>query len=88
MKTSTKQIIQFIAACVLLLSGIAMVFISLFIPPQGVIDASVLTALGEMFSMVGGIWGLESYTHIKIHDIDSRLNDKIRREQDESKNEE
>ena len=69
MKTTTKSLIQFIAALSLLFFGVVLVFISLFIPPQGEIDASVLAALGEFFAMTGSIWGISNYTKIKIHEI-------------------
>jgi hypothetical protein len=53
------------------------------LPPQGEIDASVLAALGEFFAMTGSIWGITSYTRIKIHEIDVRGGHKKLNEEDD-----
>ena len=83
MKTKTKNAIQFVSALILMLAGVVLVFISLFLPPQGEIDASVLAALGEFFTMAGSIWGITSYTRIKIHEIDVRGGHKKLNEEDD-----
>lgn len=81
MKAKTQTMIQFCSALFLLLAGVILIFISLFLPPEGEIDASVLTALGEFFTMAGSIWGINSYTRIKIHEIDAKTNNKAKEDE-------
>lgn len=69
-KESIKETTKFAMSVVVLLAGIAMGFISLFIPPAGVIDPSVLGFAGELFTFVGAVWGIGNYTEIKLKQID------------------
>ena len=50
--------------------GVVIVFVSLFLPPAGVIDASVLTLIGENFCFVGAVWGIGQYTKVQIAKIE------------------
>lgn len=61
---------------VLLVVGCTLYFLSMYIPPLGVIDSSVLGASGEIFAVAGGLWGISAYTRIKIHEIDNHVNKK------------
>lgn len=49
---------NFILALVLVTAGIALVVISLFMPPLGAISASVVEATGLVLSVAGGLCGL------------------------------
>lgn len=49
---------NFILALVLVTAGIALVIISLFMPPLGAISASVVEATGLVLSVAGGLCGL------------------------------
>lgn len=42
--------------------GIILLWVGLFLPPIGIIDASVLTALGEVFTFSGSLIGID-YTY-------------------------
>lgn len=65
-----KENIKFAASIVLLTLGVIIVFVSLFLPPTGVIDASVLTLIGENFCFVGAVWGIGQYTKVQIAKIE------------------
>lgn len=65
-----KENIKFAASIVLLILGVIIVFVSLFLPPTGVIDASVLTLIGENFCFVGAVWGIGQYTKVQIAKIE------------------
>lgn len=65
-----KENIKFAASIVLLALGVVIVFVSLFLPPAGVIDASVLTLIGENFCFVGAVWGIGQYTKVQIAKIE------------------
>lgn len=65
-----KENIKFTASIILLALGVVIVFVSLFLPPAGVIDASVLTLIGENFCFVGAVWGIGQYAKVQIAKIE------------------
>lgn len=65
-----KENIKFAASIVLLTLGVIIVFVSLYLPPEGVIDSSVLTLIGENFCFVGAVWGIGQYTKVQIAKIE------------------
>lgn len=65
-----KENIKFAASIVLLALGVIIVFVSLYLPPEGVIDSSVLTLIGENFCFVGAVWGIGQYTKVQIAKIE------------------
>ena len=50
----------------LCLAGVALLFVSLFLPPVGEISDMVLWAAGEIFTLAGGLLGLDAYLDHKI----------------------
>lgn len=74
MNNTTMESIKFIAALVLLAAGITMSFLSLYLPPKGVIDSSVLMLIGEIFVFVGSIWHIYNYTNIQLKKLDRNNN--------------
>ena len=77
MKDETKDNIKFAMSVVLLIAGIVMAFVSLYLPPQGVIDSSVLMLIGETFTFIGAVWGISSYTGVQIKKIETQANRSI-----------
>lgn len=65
-----KENIKFGASVVLLLLGVIIVFVSLYLPPKGIIDSSVLTLIGENFCFVGAVWGIGQYAKVQIAKIE------------------
>ena len=65
-----------ICAVVLVFIGIIMILISMFLPPIGEIHPSVLTALGEVFTFSGSLWGLNTHYRIKTIKIDTDMDSK------------
>ena len=59
MKTEYKSWVQLAIAVISTLFGLALVGISLFLPPRGVIDPTVLTAYGETLTFVGALIGID-----------------------------
>ena len=59
MKTEMKSWVQLAIAVVATLFGLTLVGISLFLPPRGVIDRTVLTAYGETLTFVGALIGID-----------------------------
>lgn len=54
-----KMTIQLFLGCFLAIVGVILIFISFFVPPIGVIDASVLAAIGEVFTFSGALIGID-----------------------------
>ena len=59
MKTEYKSWVQLLIAVIATLFGLGLVGISLFLPPRGVIDPTVLTAYGETLTFVGALIGID-----------------------------
>lgn len=53
-----KEVIIYILAVVVMTAGIALLFIGLFIPPEGEIHSSVLTAFGTVCIFVASLLGI------------------------------
>ena len=58
-KNSMKTTVQLIAAIILCLFGLVLMIVSFVLPPQGVIDSSVLVATGEVFTFSGALMGID-----------------------------
>lgn len=69
----TKLKWMIISAVALVVVGIVLILCGLFIPPMGEIHPSVLTALGEVFTFSGSLWGLNTHYRIKTDQIDADL---------------
>lgn len=62
--------LQLALAIILALAGLALMAVSFYVPPMGVIDASVLAATGEVFTFSGSLVGIDahySYKHGSTH---------------------
>ena len=71
MSENTKETIKFLMGILCLVCGIVLSFTALFLPPQGVIDSSVLILIGEVLTFVGAIWHLGDYTRVQLKKIES-----------------
>ena len=60
---------RFWLGTILAVAGVAMLFVALFIPPQGEISGSALGAAGQVFLLSGAILGLDSYTSFKMKSL-------------------
>ena len=62
-----KMTIQLMLGVFLAFTGVVLLFLSFFMPPTGVIDASVLAAMGEVFTFSGALIGIDySYKYKSI----------------------
>lgn len=59
MKKQTKYNLQLILGFVLAVFGMALMVASFFVPPLGIIDTSVLAAIGEVFTFSGCLLGID-----------------------------
>lgn len=66
-----KMTIQLWLGAALTIFGIILLMVSFCVPPLGVIDASVLAAVGEVFTFSGALIGIDytyKYKRFKIED--------------------
>lgn len=57
-KLTFKEVIIYSLAVVTMLAGLTLLFIGLFIPPEGEIHGSVLTAFGSVCVFVASLLGI------------------------------
>ena len=57
-----KMTIQLWLGVCLVIVGVALLWTSFFVHPMGIIDASVLAAVGEVFTFAGALIGID-YTY-------------------------
>ena len=57
--TKEKMTIQLWLGVFLAIVGVGLLWTGLFLPPMGIIHASVLTALGEVFTFSGALIGID-----------------------------
>ena len=60
------EVRRFWLGAALVIAGIVMLFIAMFISPQGEIHGSVLGAFGEIATLAGALMGMDAYTSFKI----------------------
>lgn len=70
---------RFWLGAILAILGVALMFVSLFLPPKGIIDSSALAASGEIFTLAGVLMGIGSYVDYRIRKI-TALSDKKEQE--------
>lgn len=75
-----KMNIQLWLGVILAIVGVVLLWVGLFLPPTGVIDTSVLTALGEVFTFSGSLIGID-YTY-KYKTIKYLSNDNTKDEEE------
>lgn len=57
-KLSFKEVIIYVLAVVTMTAGLTLLFIGLFIPPEGEIHNSVITAFGILCTFVASLLGI------------------------------
>jgi len=85
-----KMTIQLWLGIFLAVMGVILLWVGLFLPPIGVIHASVLTALGEVFTFSGSLIGIDysyKYKTIKyLAETDEEIIRKYKEEEGEDEN--
>ncbi len=66
---------RFWLGAALALSGVAMLFVAMFIEPRGEVSGSVLGAAGEVFVLAGCLLGADSYVNYKLKKFLNESND-------------
>lgn len=76
-KLTFKEVIIYSLAVVTMLSGLTLLFAGLFIPPEGEIHGSVLTAFGSVCIFVASLLGISLHYANELdkfkNDVQQRL---------------
>ena len=75
MTKKTKMNIQLWLGFILAIFGMCLILVSFFIPPMGVIDASVLAAIGEIFTFSGALIGIDYHYKERRYELDKKDED-------------
>lgn len=76
-----KMTIQLWLGAILTIFGIILLMVSFCVPPLGVIDASVLAAVGEVFTFSGALIGIDyTYKYKRFKIADERVEEEDRRQ--------
>ena len=62
----SKPMRQILLATLLVMFGVILITGGFFAPPTGVIDASVLTAFGEILTFAGALFGIDAKYKSKL----------------------
>lgn len=88
LSTKEKMTIQLWLGVFLAVVGVGLLWTGLFLPPTGVIHASVLTALGEIFTFSGALIGIDYTYKYKTIKYLAGVKDDEDEDKDEDKDEE
>ena len=61
MKSITKDSVIVAVSCASFVVGVTLTFLGLFLPPQGVIDNTVLVAVGQFLTLCATGLGVKEY---------------------------
>lgn len=73
----TKEVIAYIFAAVALVFGLALTFAGFLVIPTGIVDQSVLWALGQCLAFAGGITGISLQIDNAKQHIKAELKDEF-----------
>ncbi len=65
-KLTFKEVLMYALAFICIIAGFTLLFMSLFIPPEGEIHESVLTAFGLILVFVGTVLGVDMHYSGKV----------------------
>lgn len=72
-----KEVIIYLLAVVTMFAGLSLLFIGLFIPPEGEIHQSVLTAYGLISIFVASLLGISIHYANELEKFKSDIQDKL-----------
>lgn len=76
-KLTFKEVIIYSLAVITMLSGLTLLFIGLFIPPEGEIHQSVLTAFGLISIFVASLLGISIHYANELEKFKSNIEERL-----------
>ncbi len=68
-------------AIFLCVTGVGLIYVCVFLKPYGVIDDSILWAIGQMFTLIGALTGVGVYYNNKIDRIETKIRENFNNEE-------
>ena len=62
-----KMTVHLTTACIMCLAGLVLIFSGFWVAPEGVIDNSVLIAVGEVVTFAGALFGVDYSYRVRTH---------------------
>lgn len=76
-KLTFKEVIIYSLAVITMLSGLTLLFIGLYIPPEGEIHQSVLTAFGLISIFVASLLGISIHYANELEKFKSNIEERL-----------
>ena len=76
-KLTFKEVIIYSLAVITMLSGLTLLFMGLFIPPEGEIHESVLTAFGLISIFVASLLGISIHYANELEKFKSNIEERL-----------
>ena len=77
-----KDYIKWGSATVCVLAGLVVIMWSMVLPPQGVIDGSVLTVIGELLTFAGAVFGISTHNAIETEKLKVNIDSEVKKRVD------
>ena len=76
-KLTIKEVIIYWLAIVAMIAGLTLLFIGLFIPPEGEIHTSVLTAFGSICIFVASLLGISIHYANELDKFKANIQERL-----------
>lgn len=76
-KLTFKEMIIYCMAILTMVTGLALLFMGLFIPPEGEIHASVLTAFGSICIFVASLLGISIHYDNELDKFKAKISKQL-----------
>lgn len=77
-----KDYIKWGSAAVCVLVGLGVIVWSMVLPPEGVIDGSVLTVIGELLTFSGAVFGISTHYAIETEKLKVNIDSEVKKRVD------
>ena len=77
-----KDYIKWGSAVVCVLAGLVVIMWSMVLPPEGVIDGSVLTVIGELLTFSGAVFGISTHYAIETEKLKVNIDSEVKKRVD------
>ena len=74
-----KDYIKWGSATVCVLAGLVVIMWSMVLPPEGVIDGSVLTVIGELLTFAGAVFGISTHYAIETEKLKVNIDSEVKK---------
>ena len=77
-----KDYIKWGSATVCVLAGLVVIMWSMILPPEGAIDGSVLTVIGELLTFAGAVFGISTHYAVETEKLKVNIDSEVKKHVD------